>query len=107
MPLPCRPPTTGSPFAPIAPRHLYSLFALTPSNESGAATFHAQAYIPTQPAQAIQEARLSHAHKDPRRQEGDFPPPRPGPQTRLGDTRVPRLALCSVDTLVRARTSAV
>src|ERR1035438_7284680 len=57
---------------------LYLRFALTLSNESGARTFHAQAYIPTQPAQAIEEARLSHAHEDPRRSEGSSTPPRQG-----------------------------
>src|SRR5258708_19779687 len=100
MPLPCRPPTTGSPFAPIAPRHLYSLFALTPSNESGAATFHAQPYIPTQPAQAIQQARLSHAHEDPGRQEGDSPPPPQAPQTPLAQPRLPPLPLSTVHPLL-------
>jgi len=59
---------------PQPSRHLYSTFALTLSRESGAAIFHAQAYIPTQPAQAKQEAWLSHAHEDPGRQKGDFPP---------------------------------
>src|SRR5579864_3501360 len=79
------------PFAPIAPRHLYSSFVLRPSTESGAAIFHAQAYIPTQPAQAIQEARISHAHEDPGRPEGAFPPPRQGAQAGLGETRFPRI----------------
>src|ERR1700685_4532306 len=68
----------GPPFALEPLRHLYSTFALTLSTESGAAIFHAQAYIPTQPAQASQEAWFSHAHEDPGRQEGTFPPPRQG-----------------------------
>ena len=55
---------------------LYLRFALRLSNESGARTFHAQAYIPTQPAQAIEDTRISHAHEDPGRQEGNFPPAR-------------------------------
>jgi hypothetical protein len=70
---------------------LYLWFALTPSNESGASTFHAQAYIPTQPAQAIEDTRISQAHEDPGRQEGNFPPARQGAQTGLGKTRIPRL----------------
>ena len=70
---------------------LYLQFALTLSNQSGAATFHAQAYIPTQPAQAVQDSRISHAHEDPGRQEGDFPPARQGAQTGLGETRFPRI----------------
>jgi hypothetical protein len=85
--------------------HLYLRFALTPSNESGVATFHAQAYIPTQPAQAIQDTRISHAHEDPGRQEGHFPPARQGAQAGLGKTRLPRivpaLTFCGADTLVR------
>jgi len=86
--------------------HLYLRFALTLSNESGVATFHAQAYIPTQPAQAIQDTRISHAHEDPGRQEGHFPPARQGAQAGLGKTRFPRivqaLTFCGADTLVRA-----
>src|SRR5579871_6010693 len=50
-------------------------------------TFHAQAYIPTQPAQAIQEARISHAHEDPGRPEGSCPPPRQGAQARAEERR--------------------
>jgi hypothetical protein len=70
---------------------LYLRFALRLSNESGARTFHAQAYIPTQPAQAIKDTRISHAHEDPGRQEGNFPPARQGAQTGLGETRIPRI----------------
>jgi ribonuclease P protein component len=80
------------PFALIPPSHLYFLFAITLSTESGAAIFHAQAYIPTQPAQAKQEAWFSHAHEDPGRQKGDFPPPRQGTETGLRETRLPRVA---------------
>ena len=72
---------------------LYLRFALTLSNESGARTFHAQAYIPTQPAQAIEDTRISQAHEDPGRQEGNFPPARQGAQTGLGETRFPRIVL--------------
>jgi ribonuclease P protein component len=79
-------------FALIPLRHLYFLFALTLSTESGAAIFHAQAYIPTQPAQAEQEAWFSHAHEDPGRQKGDFPPPRQGTEAGLRKTRLPRVA---------------
>ena len=78
-------------FGGIAQGDLYLRFALTPSNESGASTFHAQAYIPTQPAQAIEDTRISHAHEDPGRQEGNFPPARQGAQTGLGETRIPRI----------------
>src|SRR6202140_4326396 len=71
--------------------HLYSTFALTLSTESGAAIFHAQAYIPTQPAQAKQEAWLSHAHEDPGWPEGNFPPPRQRAQAGLREARLPRV----------------
>jgi hypothetical protein len=70
---------------------LYLRFALTLSKESGAATFHAQAYIPTQPAQAIEDPWISQAHEDPGRQESYFPPARQGAQTGLGKTRFPRI----------------
>ena len=80
------------PFALTASCHLYLPFALTLSRESGAAIFHAQAYIPTQPAQAKQEARLSHAYEDPGRPEGDFPPPRQRTEAGLGEAWLPRVA---------------
>jgi ribonuclease P protein component len=80
------------PFALLPSRHLYLPFALTLSTESGAAIFHAQAYIPTQPAQAKQEAWFSHAHEDPGRQEGNFPPPRQGTEAGFRKTWLPRVA---------------
>jgi hypothetical protein len=69
---------------------LYLRFALRLSKESGASYF-AQAYIPTQPAQAIEDTRISHAHEDPGRQESNFPPSRQGAQAGLGETRFPRI----------------
>ena len=69
---------------------LYLRFALTLSKESGASYF-AQAYIPTQPAQAIEDTRISRAHEDPGRQESNFPPARQGAQAGLGKTRFPRI----------------
>jgi ribonuclease P protein component len=73
-------------------RRLYLSFVLTLSKESGAAPFHAQAYIPAQPAQAKQNTRLSHAHEDPGRPEGSFPPPRQGAQAGRRQARLPRVA---------------
>ena len=93
---------SASEFGTSAVRDLYSEFALRALHESGAARFHAQAYIPTQPAQAIQEARISHAHEDPGRPEGSIPPPRQGAQAGLGETRFPRVVQCGPGTLVRA-----
>src|SRR5579863_2468779 len=75
----------------VVGRDLYLRFALTLLKESGAATLHAQAYIPTQPAQAIEDTRISRAHEDPGRQEGNFPPSRQGAQAGLGETRFPRI----------------
>src|SRR5579864_5151795 len=69
---------------------LYLRFALTLSKKAGASYF-AQAYIPTQPAQAIEDTRISHAHEDPGRQESNFPPARQGAQAGLGETRFPRI----------------
>ncbi len=60
-------------------------------------TFHAEAYIPTQPAQAIQEARISHAHEDPGRPEGFIPPPRQGAQAGLSEAWFPRIVPCAAD----------
>src|SRR5947209_13376533 len=92
--------TLHPPLGATAPRHLYSSFALIPSTQSGAPTFHAQTYIPTQPAQAIQEARISHAHEDPGRPESSFPPSRQGTQAGLSEARIPRI-IVGADTLVR------
>jgi len=93
-------------FALMASGHLYLPFALTLSKESGAAIFHAQAYIPTQPAQAKQKARLSHAYEDPGRPEGDFPPARQRTEAGLREAWLPRVAFpvpltATVETLSR------
>jgi hypothetical protein len=77
-------------FGGNAGRDLYLRFALTLSKESGASYF-AQAYIPTQPAQAIEDTRISRAHEDPGRQESYFPPARQGAKAGLGETRFPRI----------------
>src|ERR1700740_3058489 len=77
-------------FGRTAGGDLYLRFALRLSKESGASYF-AQAYIPTQPAQAIEDTRISRAHEDPGRQESTFPPARQGAQTGLGKTRFPRI----------------
>ena len=68
----------GEAFVRMPLPDLYLRFALTLSKQSGAATFHAQTYIPTQPAQAVQEAWIPHAHEDPGRPESSFPPSREG-----------------------------
>lgn len=87
-------PLPGAPaFALTAPAHLYLSFVLTLSTEPGVAIFHAQAYIPTEPAQAKQEAWISHAHENPGRQKGDFPPPRQGTEACIREARIPRIAL--------------
>jgi ribonuclease P protein component len=77
----------------MAAGHLYSSFVLSPSFVSGAAIFHAQAYIPTQPAQAIEEAWLSRAHEDPGRPESAFPPPRQGAQAGFREAGFPRVTV--------------
>src|SRR5450432_1880008 len=51
-------------FARLATRHLYFSFAFTTSKESGAATVHAQAYFPAQPAPSFEDARISHPDED-------------------------------------------
>jgi hypothetical protein len=71
--------------------HLYLKFIRRPSNQSGDSTFHAQTHVPTEPAQAIEEARIPLAHEDPRRPESSLAPPRQGAQAGLGETRFPRI----------------
>src|SRR5215470_3254706 len=85
------PSEPASRFGANAAADLYLRFALRPSKLSGAATFHAETYIPTQQAQAVQEAWIPHAHEDPGRPEGSFPPPRQGAQAGLSEARFPRI----------------
>lgn len=85
-------PSYPAGFGAKAVTDLYLRFVPRPLKQSGASTFHAQAYIPTQPAQAIEEAWISLAHEDPGRPEGTFPPPRQGAQAGLSKTGLPRIA---------------
>jgi hypothetical protein len=53
-----------NPFAGYARPNLYSLFALSQLIQSGAGIFDAETYISTQPAQALEEARVPDSHED-------------------------------------------
>src|SRR5438477_105324 len=55
------------PFAPIAPCHLYFPFASGQLIQSGAGIFHAETYISTQPAEALESTRVPHPHEDQER----------------------------------------
>ena len=56
-------------------------------------SFHAETYIPTQPPQTVEEARLSFADEDQERRQGAVAPSRQGAQARLGEARLPRVVL--------------
>jgi len=60
--------------------------------EDSGAHFHAQAHISAQPPQAGQDTRLPGPHEDQERSRRAQPPPRAGPQARIGQRWLPRLA---------------
>ena len=77
-------------------RHLYLRFALGKSIQSfrlskGAGIFDAETYISTQPAQALEEARVPDSHEDEERGRSAVAPPGQGTQARLGETGFPRV----------------
>ena len=76
-------------FARLAGSHLYFSFASTTSKESGAATVHAQAYFPAQPAPSFEDARISHPDEDQSRPCRHLASSRQGPQAGVGKTRLP------------------
>jgi hypothetical protein len=55
----------------------------------GAATFHAEAHVPAQPASPLEDARISHPDEDEERTSGALAPARQGSQARFGEARVP------------------
>src|SRR6185437_11681248 len=72
-----------------APGDLYFLFDPRPLIESGAATLHAQAYIPAESAQTFQSPRVPHSYEDQEWAGRDFAPPCQGTQARLGEAWLP------------------
>src|SRR5208337_1455559 len=78
-------------FAASAARHLYLRFALSHLMQSGAGIFDAETYISTQPAQALEEARVPDSHEDEKRGRSAVAPPGQGTQARLGETGFPRV----------------
>ena len=73
------------------PRHLYLPFASVKLIRSGAAIFDAETYISTQPAQALEEARVPDSHEDQERGRSAVAPPGQGAQARLGEAGFPRV----------------
>jgi hypothetical protein len=59
--------------------------------QSGAGIFDAETYISTQPAQALEEARVPDSHEDQERGRSAVAPPGQGTQARLGETGFPRV----------------
>ena len=53
--------------------------------------FDAETYISTQPAQALEEARLPDSHEDQKRGRSPVAPPGQGTQARLGEAGFPRV----------------
>jgi hypothetical protein len=51
----------------VARRHLYFSFASRKLIQPGAGIFHAETYISTQPAEALEEARIPDPHEDEER----------------------------------------
>ena len=84
----------GRSFAAFAARHLYFSFASRQLIQSGAGIFHAQTYISTQPAQALEKARVPDSDEDEERSQGAVAAPGQGTQARLGEAGFPRV-VCS------------
>jgi len=80
-----------SSFAGDTRRHLYLPFASSKLMQSGAKIFDAETYISTQPAQALEEARLPDSHEDQKRGRSPVAPPGQGAQARLGEAGFPRV----------------
>src|SRR5208282_1453418 len=78
-------------FAASAARHLYLRFALSHLMQSGAGIFDAETYISTQPAQALEEARVPDSHEDQERSRRALPPAGQGTQARIREAGFPRL----------------
>ena len=79
----------GRRFARLAAGHLYFSFAFTTLKESGAATVHAQAHFPAQPAPPLEDARISHPDENQGRPCRHLAPPRQGPQAGVSKARLP------------------
>src|SRR5215469_5986577 len=78
-------------FARGAYAHLYLSFASRLLIQSGAGIFHAETYISTQPAQALEKARVPDSDEDQERSSSAVASPGQGTQTRLGETGFPRV----------------
>jgi ribonuclease P protein component len=72
-------------------RHLYLQFALSQLIQSGAGIFDAETYISTQPAQALEEARVPDSHEDEERGRSAIAPASQRAQTRISETGFPRV----------------
>lgn len=57
----------------------------------GAGIFDAETYISTQPAQALEEARVPDSHEDEKRGRSAVASPGQGAQARLGEAGFPRV----------------
>ena len=72
--------------------------------QSGAGIFNAETYISTQPAQALEEARVPDSHEDEKRGRSAVAPPGQGAQARLGETGFPRVVFPRIEQLPVAST---
>jgi hypothetical protein len=68
-----------------------------PLIQSGAGIFHAETYISTQPAQALEEARVPDSDEDQEWSQGAVTPPGQGTQARLGKAGFPRVGFPTVN----------
>jgi hypothetical protein len=80
-----------SPFAASGARHLYLPFASSELIQSGAGIFDAETYISTQPAQALEEARVPDSHEDQERGRSAVAPPGQRAQARISKAGFPRI----------------
>jgi hypothetical protein len=81
----------GETLGALGARHLYLLFVLSQRIQSGAGIFDAETYISTQPAQALEEARVPDSHEDEERGRSAIAPASQRAQTRISETGFPRV----------------
>ena len=89
--LPARAASLALQFAANRFLPIYFGFASGLIFDSGAASFHAEAYVSTEPSPSFEDARVPQSYEDQERAGRSFAPSRQGPQTRVRKARIPRV----------------
>jgi hypothetical protein len=70
---------------------IYFGFASGVIFHSGVASFHAEAYVSTEPSPSFEDARVPQSYENQERTGRSFAPSRKGPQARVRKARIPRV----------------